>query len=119
MQTICFECLLTRPPGAEQALRLTIMAGWVLTMASSISSSIVESSTSSSPLCREEKRRTKRWGLQLCLPLLAVLLPRQPYPLTSLACSLGSTVRLRSGRSVKAQDTSSPPPGISSRLTSN
>lgn len=59
MQTICFEHLLTRPPGAEQALRLTIIAGWVLTMESSISSSIVESSTCSSPLCRAENKEVR------------------------------------------------------------
>lgn len=57
MPSFDFGCLLTRPPGAEQALRLTIMAGWVLTMASLISSSIVESSTSSSPLYMEQENK--------------------------------------------------------------
>lgn len=45
-------------------------------------------------------------------------LPAAPL-LTSLLGSLGSTIRLSSGRSVKAQDTSNPSSGISSRLTSN
>lgn len=50
------------------------MAGWVLMMASSINSSMVESSTCSSPLCTE-KRRIKRWGSQLCTTSLLCLFP--------------------------------------------
>lgn len=89
-----FEDRLTRPPEAEHALRLTSMAGWVLTMASLISSSMVDSSTCSSPLCREKITNVGSPALYshslLCLPML----PRPNPYLPGLQCGEHREVEL-------------------------